>query len=190
MSSIPGFNTEKMEAFAKQAAENPSDVILGLQAKSIWEGHGVENLGKIGPWTLGGQSIEKPSRDYSIQFGAWQEVEEALGMPGAHDRVEPMEAALAAVASCVSTAITLNAAREGLSFDALEVTAKATVDPRVLLGIAPVEETESCLRSVDVDIKVDGDLSDGQRDQILEMAMRSPVHAMISGSNSINTKVT
>ena len=114
---------------------------------------------------------------------------EALGMPGAHDRVEPMEAALAAVASCVSTAITLNSAREGLSFDGLEVTAKATVDHRVLLGIAPVEEAASCLKSVDVDIKVDGDLSDEQRDQILQMARRSPVHAMITGSNSINTKV-
>jgi uncharacterized OsmC-like protein len=178
-----------MDEFAKQASAHPEEVLLGLEAKTIWEGHGVENLAKIGPWTLAGQRIDKPSRDYSIQFGAWKEVEDAIGIPGAQDRIEPMEAALAAMASCVSTAITINAAREGLTFDGLEVSAKATVDPRVLLGITPVEETQSCLKSVDVDIKVDGDLSDDQRQQILRMAERSPVHAMVSGNNSINTKI-
>lgn len=188
--SIPGFNTEKMGEFAKHASEHPDEVLLGLEATSIWEGHAIENLGKIGPWTMGGQRIEKRSRDYSIQFGAWKEVEEAVGIPGAQDRIEPMEAALAAMASCVSTAITINSALEGLTFDGLEVTAKATVDPRVLLGIDPAENAQSCLKSVDVDIKVEGDLSDEQRQQILQMAKRSPVHAMVSGNNSINTQVT
>jgi uncharacterized OsmC-like protein len=189
MASIPGFDTDKLDEFEAHAAEHPEDVVLGLEAKTIWEGYAVENLAKIGPWSLGGQPIDKPTRDYSIQFGAWKEVEEAIGIAGAHDRIEPMEAALAAVASCVSTAVTINAAREGLSFDGLEVRARATVDPRVLLGIAPVEEAESCLKSIDVDIIVDGDLTDEQRAQVLAMAHRSPVHAMIVGSNNINTRV-
>ncbi len=190
MSSIPGFNTDKLDKFSKEANANPDSVLLGLEAKTIWEGYAVENLAKIGPWTLGGQTIDKPERDYSIQFGAWKEVEQAIGIEGAHDRIEPMEAALAAMASCVSTAITINAAREGLSFDGLEVTARATVDPRVLLGIVPAAEAESCMKSVDVEIKVDGDLTDAQRQQILRMAERSPVHAMVSGSNSIRTQLT
>lgn len=189
MAEIPGFNVQAMEAFNKTAAENPNDVVLGLEAKSIWEGSGIENLGKIGPWEMAGQKISKESRDFSIQFGAWKEVEEALGMPGAHDRVEPMEAALAGMASCVSTAITLNAARQGIGLEQLEVTAKAKVDPRVLLGIVPVEEAQSCLMSVDVEIKAEGNLSDADREQILESAHRSPVHAMVSGSNRISSKL-
>ncbi len=190
MASIPGFDTDKLEEFSKFANANPEKVLLGLEATTIWEGYAVENLGKIGRWALGGETIDKAERDYSIQFGAWKEVEEAIGIPGAHDRIEPMEAALVAMASCVSTAITINAARENLSFDGLEVTAKATVDPRVLLGITPAAEAQSCLRSVDVEIKVTGDLTDGQRQQILDMAERSPVHAMVSGSNSINTTIS
>jgi uncharacterized OsmC-like protein len=188
--SIPGFDRDKLELFAAKAAETPENLVLDLEAKTIWEGHGVENLGKIGPWKMGGQSIEKSSRDFSIQFGAWKEVEEAIGIPGAHDRIEPMEAALAAIASCVSTAITINSAREGLEFEGLEVTAHATVDPRVLLGMVPADEAESCLKSVDVAIKIDGNLNDDQRSQILQMAHRSPVHAMVSGGNRINTTVT
>ncbi len=190
MSSVPGFDTSKLDDFEKFATENPEKVILGLEATTIWEGYAVENLGKIGPWELGGERIDKPTRDYSIQFGAWKEVEEAIGIVGAHDRIEPMEAALAGMASCVSTAITINAAREGLNLEGLEVTARATVDPRVLLGIVAVEDAESCLKSVDVDIKVEGDLTDEEREQILKMAYRSPVHVMVSAPNEINTRLT
>jgi uncharacterized OsmC-like protein len=190
MSSVPGFNTEKLDEFSAYASEHPEKVLLGLEAKTIWEGYAVENLAKIGRWELGGEAIEKPERDYSIQFGAWKEVEEAIGIPGAHDRIEPMEGALAAMASCVSTAITINAARENLSLDGLEVTARASVDPRVLLGIVPAEEADSCLKSVDVEINVRGDLTEAQREQVLLMAQRSPVHAMVSGSNKITTRLT
>lgn len=190
MSSIPGFNIAKLDEFSKHAQANPNDVLLGLEAKSIWEGSAIQNLGKIGPWQMAGQTINKTTRDYSIQFGAWKEVQEAIGIEGANDRIEPMEAALAGMASCVSTAITINAARQGISFDGLEVTARAKVDPRVLLGITDVEESQSCLKSVDVDIKVEGDLTDEEREAILVMAERSPVHAMVSGPNNINTRVT
>jgi uncharacterized OsmC-like protein len=178
-----------MEEFNKTAAANPNDVVLGLEAKSIWEGKGIEDLGKIGQWSLAGQEIDKESRDFSIQFGAWQEVEEALGMDGAHDRIEPMEAALAGMASCVSTAITLNAARQDIGLKQLKVKAKAKVDPRVLLGIVPTEEAQSCMLSVDIEIKAQGDLSDADRAQILDSAHRSPVHAMVSSANRINTNL-
>ncbi|MFQ5426951.1 MAG: OsmC family protein [Gaiellales bacterium] len=187
--TIPGLDPVKLDEFNKYAEANPNDVVLGLEATTIWEGHGVENLGKIGRWQLAGQVIDKPTRDFSIQFGAWKEVEEQIGVEGAHDRIEPMEAALAGMASCVSTAITLNAAREGVSFDGLEVTAKATVDPRVLLGAVPAEEAESCLQRVDVEIKVDGDLSSEQKEKVIEMARRSPVHALIKGENTINERL-
>lgn len=189
MAEIPGFSVQAMEEFNKTAAENPNDFILGLEAKSIWEGKGIESLGKIGPWKLGDQEISKETRDFSIQFGAWKEVEEALGMEGAHDRIEPMEAALAGMASCVSTAITLNAARQGIGLKQLEVKAKAEVDPRVLLGITPVEEAKSCLLTVDIEIKAEGDLSEADREQILESAHRSPVHAMVANTNQINTNL-
>ncbi len=190
MATIRGFDVDKLNEFSQYAAENPNDVILGLEAKSIWEGHSGESLAKIGPWQLANERIDKPTRDFSIQFGAWKEVEEAMGVEGAQDRIEPVEAALAAMCACVTWAVTINAARQGISFDGLEVTAKVTVDPRVLLGIEDVEQTTSCLKSVDVDIKVEGDLTDAEREAILVMAERSPVHAMVTGPNNINTRIT
>ncbi len=188
--SIPGFNTKKLEAFSTFAAEHPNEVLLGLEAKTMWEGHSGESLAKIGPWSLADQRIEKPTRDFSIQFGAWKEVEEEMGVEGAHDRLEPVEAALAALCSCVNWSVCINAARQGMSFDGLEVKARAKVDPRVLFGIVPVEEAASCLQNVELDIEVQGDMSDEDRNRLLEMAKRSPVHSLVSYANTIQTRVT
>lgn len=189
VSSIPGFDLEKVEDFIAFAAEHPNDVLLGLEARSIWEGYAGDSLAKIGPWTLAGTRIDKPTRDYSIQFGAWKEVCEAIGVRAAVDKIEPVEAALAAVNSCVTWAICINAAREGLHFDGLEVTARARVDPRVLLGVTPADEAISCMQKVELDIRVKGTLSQEDHARILEMAERSPVHALIKYENDIFTTV-
>lgn len=187
---IPGFNVEKMEEFNEHAAQHPNEVLLGLEAKTLWEGQGLDNLAKVGPWNLADDRIDKPTRDFSIQFGAWQEVEQEIGIENARDRLEPVEAALASMCSCVNSAICINAAREGLSFDELEVTAQAQVDPRVLLGVVPVEEAASCLQSVDLSIDVRGeDLTEEDRARIEEMAKRSPVHSLVSHANTVRTDV-
>src|ERR1051325_5340426 len=71
---IKGINTKQLTAFNEQyAAAAPGTFTLGLQAKTIWEGQGLGNLGKVGRWTLGGQPIEKPTRDFSVQLGSWKE---------------------------------------------------------------------------------------------------------------------
>lgn len=190
MSIRLGFDVDKLEEFNKFAADNPNDVVLGIEAKTIWEGTGGGSLGKIGPWELAGERIAKPTRDYSIQFGAWKEVLEAIGVEGALDHIEPVEAALAAMCSCVTTAVAINAAREGVDFDGLEISAKATVDPRVLLGVVPAEEAASCLQSVDLDIEVQGDVSDDDKARIKDMAARSPVAAMVKYANNVSTSIS
>ena len=190
MSTVPGFNVEVLEGFAGFAAENPNDVQVGLQATTIWTGRAGHSTAKVGPWKLADQPINKPSRDFSIQFGAWKEVEEALGIEGADDKLEPVEAALAAMCGCVNWAICINAALEGVSFDELEVSATAIVDPRVLLGVLSIEEATSCLQSISLEITARGEnMSDEDKRRIEEMAHRSPVHAMIRHSNTIYTNV-
>lgn len=190
VATFPGFDLEKLENFATYAEENPNAVTLGLEAKAIWEGKTGESLAKIGPWTLAGQRVDKASRDYSIQFGAWKEVGDAFGVEGSNDKIEPVEAALAAVSACVTWSISINAARQGVRYDTLEVRARVKVDPRVLFGIAPVEEAASCMQNVELDVIVTGDdLTEEDRRAIAEMAKRSPVHALIRHENTITTNV-
>src|SRR3989442_6305512 len=159
---VKGINAKQLEAFNKQYAAAPEKFTLGLKAKTTWEGRGLGNLGKVGKWPLGGKPIEKPTRDFSVQLGSWKEVGDAIGVEGADDRIEPVEAALLALSSCVTEAITLNFARTGVPLDGLEVTANVDVDPRPIIGVKDPSDLNTSLKGIDVKGTAPGKLSGDQ----------------------------
>jgi uncharacterized OsmC-like protein len=178
--SVAGINARQIEAFNKEYQGSPQSFTLGLEAKTIWEGRGLGNLGRVGPWKLGKQSMTKPARDYSVQLGSWREVGDALGVEGADDRIEPVETALLALASCVTEAITLNCARTGVDLKGLEVKTKVDVDPGPITGAKEPSDWEKTLRSVKVDVTARGNLNGHDQQMIEEGATRSPVHHLFS----------
>ena len=184
---VTGMNLDKLEAFRKALAEEP--VILGLEVRSIWEGHSGRNTVHIGPYSLGGKRIDRDTRHYTMAYGAWKEVEEALGFEGPTDRVEPVEMALGAVAACVANAIGLNAPRNGIVLDEMEVTVKADVDPSVLLEVKGPDAHTACIPNITCEIKVKGDLSDAQLETIQRLGHHSPVHGMVHDHNDMKTTV-
>jgi uncharacterized OsmC-like protein len=185
---VTGIDARQIEAFNKEYTRSPSSFTLGLEARTIWEGRGLGNLGKVGPWKLGTTAIKKPSRDFSMQLGSWQEVGDALGVEGADDRIEPVETALLALASCVSEAITLNCARAGVNLKGLEVKANMDVDPGPISGAKEPTDWENSLRTVRLDITARGKLSDKDRRAVEEGAKRSPVHHLFSRALEVQPK--
>ena len=89
MASVKGMDLDKLEAFRASIKANP--VTLGLEARTVWEGHSGRSTVHIGPYSLNGQVIGRDTRHYTIPYGAWREVEEAIGFEGPTDRVEPVE---------------------------------------------------------------------------------------------------
>ena len=87
-----GMDLDKLEAFRAALQKDP--VVLGLEARGVWEGHSGRSTVHIGPYELGGDRIERETRHYTIPYGAWREVEEAIGFVGPTDRAEPVEMAL------------------------------------------------------------------------------------------------
>ena len=185
--AVPGINARQIEAFNKEYKASPQSFTLGLEAKTIWEGRGLGNLGKVGPWKLGKQSMTKPARDFSVQLGSWQEVGDALGVEGADDRIEPVETALVALASCVTEAITLNCARTGVDLKALEVRTSVDVDPGPITGAKDPDEWERTLNTVKVDVTAKGDLSKKDQEMIESGAKRSPIHHLFSRAVDLKT---
>jgi uncharacterized OsmC-like protein len=184
---VTGMDLEKLEAFRQALAEEP--VILGLEARSVWEGHSGRNTVHMGPYSLGGERIDRDTRHYTMAYGAWKEVEEALGFEGPTDRVEPVEMALGAVAACVANAIGLNAPRNGIVLEEMDVLVKADVDPSVLLEVKGPKDHTTCIPRITCEVKVKGDLSDDQLETIQRLAAHSPVHGMVHDHNEMVTKV-
>ena len=188
--TLNGFNKEAMNNFQQMATENPEGFVLGLKAKSYWEGSGGATLAKIGEWDLAGQTVSKPTRDFSLQIGAWKEVEQVIGIEGASDRLEPVEVALAALCSCINWAICINSALHDVTFEGLEITASAKLDPRILFDVLPVEASSNMYEQINLEVKVLGEASEETKAKIAEFTHRSPVRSLIAYGQNIVTNVS
>jgi uncharacterized OsmC-like protein len=185
---VNGMDLDKLEAFRTALQESP--VILGLVAHSVWEGHSGRSTVHIGPYDLSGEHIDRETRHYTIPYGAWKEVEEAIGFVGPTDRAEPIEMALGAVAACLCNSIALNAPRHGINLEGLEIDVHADVDPSVLFEVKGPESHTSCMPKITTEVKVKGDITDEQLKTIKELVHYSPVHGMVEYANTVEAKVT
>lgn len=185
---VAGMDLDKLEAFRSAIKESP--VVLGLEARGIWEGHSGRSTIHIGPFELGGERIDRETRHYTIPYGAWREVEEAIGFEGPTDRVEPVEMALGAVAACLVNSIALNAPRNGINLEGLEVNVRTDIDPSVLFEVKGPESHTSCMPKIVSEVKVKGDISDEQLEEIKRLVSYSPVHGMVEYANTVESKVT
>jgi hypothetical protein len=132
---VQNVDLEKLNAFRSFLKENPDKGQLKLEARAIYEDQVGRSTVHIGSYELNGDRIDSETRHYTIPFGAWREVEEAIGVQGPTDRYEPVEMALGATAACVINSISFNAVRLGIDIQDLEVTVRAQVDPRVLFAV-------------------------------------------------------
>lgn len=180
MTVIQNVNIEKLEDFRTFLKENPEKAYLKLEARAIYEGQVGRSTVHIGPYQLDNDTIDRETRHYTIPFGAWREIEELMGVEGPTDRMEPVEMALAATASCVVNSISLNTVRLGIKVDSLEVSVRSTIDPRVLFDINGPEDYGSCIKSIEYDVKVQGDISDDELKTIKRLCEHSPVYIMMA----------
>jgi uncharacterized OsmC-like protein len=186
---IAGVDTSKLEEF--RTAQKSTPVILGLKAKALWEGEMGRATVHIGPYQLNGDRVDRPTRQYRTAYGAWKEVEEAVGMVGPTDREEPVEMALGAMAACIVNSITWNAHRHGIKLDDLEVSVSTEVNPDVLFELRGPEEHSSCMQNLRADIKVKGEgLTPEKLEIIKKLATHSPVDGLVSQANRITHTVT
>lgn len=182
-----GVDLEKLEGFAQSAAENPDGVQLGLEARSTYEGTCAHSLAKIDSYTLGGETIERDTRAYTIPYGAWKEVLDAGGWVGGIDRLEPIEAALSALASCINVGITINAVANGVDIEHLETRVRTEFDPRVLFSLRDLEEADAVFRNLTAEVEIES--PDLDKDQVDEWARRAPVYTLVSLDQDVQLTV-
>jgi len=182
-----GVDLETLEGFAAHAAENPEAVQLGLGASATYEGTAAHSLAKVDSYELGGETIARDTREYTIPYGGWKEVLDAGGWVGATDRLEPIEAALSALAACINVGITINAAANDVDIDHLQTRVRTDFDPAVLFSLTELKEADSVFENLTAEVEIDGE--DLDRDQIDEWARRAPVYTLVSLAQDIEMTV-
>ena len=186
---IDGVDTGKLEEFRKAQKADP--VSLGLEAKAVWDGEMGRSNVHIGPFSLNKDRIDRPTRQYTVSYGAWREVEDAVGVVGPTDRMEPVEMALGAMAACIVNAITFNAYRHDITLDDIRVTVSTDVNPDVLFELQGPQAHNSCMTNLRAEIKVKGDnLTPEKLETIKRLAEHSPVDGLVAQANSVTHVVT
>ncbi|WP_148680366.1 OsmC family protein [Halovivax ruber] len=183
-----GIDRETLEGFAEHAATDPDAVQLGLGASATYEGMAAHSLAKVDSYELGGETIARETREYTIPYGAWKEVLDAGGWIGATDRIEPVEAALSALAACLNVGISINAAANGVEIDSLRTHVRTDFDPAVLFSLADLHEAESVYENLTAEIEIDG--PDVDAEQVDEWARRAPVYTLVSLAQDVEMDIT
>lgn len=182
-----GVDLETFEAFAEHASSNPEEVQFGLGARSTYEGTCAHSLAKIDAYELGGETIARDTREYTIPYGGWREVLDAGGWVGATDRLEPIEVALSALASCINVGISINAVANGVNIDHLETRVRTDFDPAVLFSLADLGDADSVFENLTAEIEIEGEGI--EKDQIDEWARRAPVLTLVSLAQDLKMTV-
>lgn len=182
-----GIDLETLEGFATHAAENPEAVQLGLGASATYEGTAAHSLAKIGSYKLGDETIARETREYTISYGAWREVMDAGGWIGATDRLEPIEAALSALAACINVGISINAAANGVDIDHLQTRVRTDFDPAVLFSLKELKEADSVYENLTAEVEIKG--KDLDPDWIDEWARRAPVYTFVSLAQDVDMTI-
>jgi uncharacterized OsmC-like protein len=182
-----GIDLETLEGFVAHAAENPEAVQFGLEASAVYEGTAAHSLAKIDSYELGGETIARHTREYTIPYGAWKEGLEAGGWLGPTDRLEPIEAALSALAACINVGISLNAAANGVEIDHLQTHVRTDFDPAVLFSLEELKEADSVYENLTAEVEIDGE--DLDQDLIDEWARRAPVYTLVSLAQDVDMSI-
>lgn len=182
-----GVDTEELAAFAEYAAANPEEVQFGLSARATYEGTCAHSLASIDTYVLGGETIERDTRSYTIPYGGWKEVLDAGGWVGPTDRMEPIEVALSALASCINVGITINAVATGIDVEHLETRVRTDFDPGVLFSVDDLGNSDSVFENLIAEIEIES--PDLDKDEVDEWARRAPVYTLVSLEQDVNLSV-
>lgn len=179
-----GVDVEAFERFLEHAEAHPEEVQFVLEARGSYEGRVAHTRAETGPYTLGGERIDRPARQYVYHIGAHKEVEAALGFTEPTDREEPTEVALAALTACINTAVAASAVARGIELSRLETRVGIAWDPFVFLHLREPGRNGDLVNQFDamkVEIVVEGDdLTEDDRVYLQASVRRSAVYNLFT----------
>lgn len=186
-----GVDTDEFEEFVEFVAENPEEVQFELGARGVYEGRMFHSLAKVDEYVLGGESIDRVTREYTFPLGAWKEVEDHAGFIDPTDRPEPIEVVLAALTGCINVAVGVKALANGIDLNEFETSVRIHFDPRVILLVHDVDQSEEMFSDIDIEMELSGEnLNEEDLETLRTGARRSPVWNFLRLHHDMEPQVT
>ncbi len=186
-----GIDLEQLQTFMAHASAHPEAIEFELGARSIDEGRPAHATTEVGSYTFGGKEIGREDRDFRMEMGLWRELEEAVGFADPADRMEPLEAALAALTGCLNATVGLHAVASGIEIEDIQTTVSTTFDPSVSFGLEDLDEGASMFQDFRADVEVVAkNLDDDGRERLQGMVPLSATLNLLSRAWNIESAVS
>jgi uncharacterized OsmC-like protein len=168
---VNGVNVDQLFSTIEQIKENPEIAQFKFRAINSWI-DGTHNRATVKDFY--GALKEDTSRDQLVF-----EIDEPPVLCGKDLGANPVEYLLVALSGCLTTSLIAHAAARGIEVKKVESRYEGDLDLRGFLGIS--EEVSVGYKNIRVYFKIEGDLSEEQKEELIRMAQKySPVFNSIA----------
>jgi len=177
---VNGVNTEQLFGTIDLIKENPDIAKFKFRATNKWI-NGTHCRGTINDF-YGAlkEDNSRPSVDYDM--------DEPPVLLGNNDGRNPVEYLLVALSGCLTTSLIAHASAKGITINGVESRYEGDIDLRGFLGLS--EDVPVGYKEIRVYFKVDADVSDEQKKELVQMAQKySPVFNTITKSAPVSVRL-
>lgn len=168
---VNGINVDQLVKTIELIKENPKIAEFQFRARNTWV-DGTHNRARVKDFF--GALQEDDSRP-AIEF----EIDEPPVLCGRNLGPNPVEYLLVALSGCLTTSLVAHAAARGIAIRKVESRYEGDLDLQGFLGLS--EQVPVGYKNIRVFFKIDADLSDEQKEELVRMAQKySPVFNSIA----------
>jgi uncharacterized OsmC-like protein len=174
---IHGFKSEEIVATVQALQNDPSLAEFKFRVRNKWMSGG-HNRSRIEGFYGGG--MEDTSRTEPFVFNNG----EPPILLGNNEGANPVEFILHGLAGCMTTTMALHAAANGIELKSVESELEGDLDVQGFLGLN--DQVRNGYREIRVKFKVEGDITDEQKETLISFAQKSPVFDVVTNKVPVN----
>lgn len=168
---INGFKTEEIHETLNALQQNPEIAKFKFRVKNNWI-QGGHNQSSIQGFYGGGKEDDSRSKPFVFDNG------EPPILLGDNEGANPVEFVLHALAGCMTTTMVLHAAARGIELESVESSFEGDLDVQGFLGLD--ENVRNGYQQIRVNFKIEGNLTEEQKDELLSFTRNSPVFDVVT----------
>jgi len=177
---VNGINVDQLVKTIELIKENPKIAEFQFRARNTWV-DGTHNRATVKDFF--GALQEDDSRA-AVEF----EIDEPPVLCGQNLGPNPVEYLLVALSGCLTTSLVAHAAARGIAIKKVESRYEGDLDLQGFLGLS--EQVPVGYKSIRVFFKIEADLSDEQKEELVRMAQKySPVYNTIAKPVPVDVKL-
>jgi uncharacterized OsmC-like protein len=178
--TVNGVNVSQLFGTIDLIKKNPEVAKFKFRARNKWM-QGTHNRATVNGFY--GALKEDTSRD-PMMFN----LDEPPVLLGKNQGANPVEYLLVALSGCLTTSMIAHAAARGIEIKGVQSRYEGDLDLRGFLGIS--EDVRVGYQSIRVYFKIDGNLSEQQKEELVRMAQKySPVFNTITQSAPVSVQL-